>query len=377
MKILFCGDFVPGGVLHYQDRCVDSVLSDYIADFDLRICTLECAMGSKIPYDEVKMKSTNAIVYSNNEDFRHIKELGFNIVSLANNHITDLGKEGLGNTIKHLDQNGILHFGAGANIDEAKRPLVITLEGLRIAFIGCLFKGFAPTIFHVADIDKYGVYQTDIETIIEDIKSAKEKYDRVIIMPHWAQEYNYMPPIYCYDYAKRMIDAGADAIIGSHPHIVNPHLRYKGKDVYFSLGNFLFPDICMKVPRPMYYPCEYKEVLELPRVWAYPPKIDQPSVAVWNKSNRVGMVVELSFDGKNSRFVTNHNFVFLGVDNLLRQYNGLCSYLLRTRLTLFAFFIKLPQYRYIRKIYMSRWNILRRIKRKLQIILREKTYLKK
>ena len=377
MKIIFCGDFVPGGVLHYQERCVDSVLSDYIAGFDLRICTLECAMGTGIPYDDAKKKTTNAIVYSTNEDFRHINDLGFNIVSLANNHITDLGREGLYNTIKLLDQNGILHFGAGANIDEAKRPLVITLGGLRIAFIGCLFKGVPPTIFHAADINDYGVYQTDIETIIEDIKSAKENYDRVILMPHWAQEYNYMPPVYCYDYAKRMIDAGADAIIGSHPHIVNPHLTYKGKDIYFSLGNFLFPDICLEVPRPMYYPNEYKEVSELPRVWAYPPRIDKPSVAVWNKPNRVGMVVELSLEGKNKEYETKYSFVSLGIDNILRPYNGFYSFLLRARLALFAFFIKMPQYSVIRRIYMSRWNILRRIKRKFQITSQAKIYLKK
>ena len=57
---------------------------------------------------------------------------------------------------------------------------------------------------------------------------------------------------------KEFIKLGADAIIGSHPHIVNPHLTYKGKDIYFSLGNFLFPDICLEVPRPMCYPNEYK-----------------------------------------------------------------------------------------------------------------------
>lgn len=377
MTVLFCGDFVPGGILHYQDNCVDSHLLDYIGCIDFRICTLECAIGTNIPYDEAKKNSTNAIVYSTDDDFKRIKEFGFNIVSLANNHITDLGKEGLVNTIQLLDQNGILHFGAGLNIEDAKKPLVIIKDELTIAFIGCLFKGVAPTIFHAADINEYGVYQTDIETIVSDIKLAKETYDKVIIMPHWAQEYNYMPPPYCYDYAKRMIDAGADAIIGSHPHIVNPHLKYKGKDIYFSLGNYLFPDICMEVPRPMYYPKEYQEISELPRVWAYPTRINQPSVAVWPKRSRVGMTVELSFDGKNSNFASNYSFVSLGVDNILRQYNGFCSLLLRIRLAIFASFVKMPKYCLIRKMYMSHWNILRRIKRKLQITLQAKTYLKK
>lgn len=376
MNLLFCGDFVPGGVLHYQTDFCSSELLKYIHSFEFRICTLECAISSNSSYDDEKMKTTKAIVYSIDEDISRIKELGFNIVSLANNHITDLGKDGLENTIKLLDSNGILHFGAGLNIEEAKQPLIITSEGLKIAFIGCLFKGVAPTIFHAADINEYGVYQTDIETIIEDIKLAKKKCDKVILMPHWAQEYNYMPPEYCYNYAKRMIDAGADAIIGSHPHIVNPYLKYKGKDIYFSLGNFLFPDICLEVPRPMCYPKEYKEISEWPRIWAYPQRIDQPSVAVWKKVNRVGMVVELSCDGQNTDFVSNYNFVSLGVDNILRQYKGFCSFLLKARLAFFASFIKMPQYSFIRKVYMSRWNILRRIKKKIQIVLQAKTYLK-
>ena len=377
MRILFCGDFVPGGILHYQPIIYDNRLMDFINSYDIRICTLECAIGSDIAKDDVKMQTTKSIIYSTNEDFCRVVQSGFNIVSLANNHITDLGKAGLINTINLLDSHGIKHFGAGLNVEEAKRPAIIEYNGLKIAFIGCLFTHYAPTIFHAADQNKYGTYQTDIDNFIADIEFNKNLYDMVIVMPHWGEEHNYMPPLYCYEYAKRMIDAGADAIIGSHPHIVNPRLKYKGKDIYFSLGNFLFPDICLEVPRPMFYPKEYKGVSELPRIWAYPPTINAPAVAVWKKDNRIGMVVELSLDRKNKDFVTNYEFVTLGVDNILRHYNGFCSFLLRIRLALFASFIKAPQYSLIRKIYMSRWNIFRRIKRKLQLKSQAKIYLNK
>lgn len=377
MKLLFCGDFVPGGMLHYQKEYVSTKFLDYIHDFDIRICTLECAIGTDIPYDEAKRKSTNAIVYSTDEDFYRIKELGFDIVSLANNHITDLGKEGLENTIKKLDENGILHFGAGMNYEEAKRPSVITLEETNIAFIGCLFQGVAPTIFHAATENEYGVYQTDLETIQEDIRLAKEKYDKVIVMPHWAQEYNYMPPIYCYDYAKKMIDAGADAIIASHPHIVNPRIKYKGKDIYFSLGNFLFPDICLEVPRPMCYPKKNNDVLNLPKVWAYPSGISQPSIAVWKKCNRVGMIVDFTIDKKSKTYHSEYKLVLLGYDNILRLYEGVASLLVKFRLSLFALCIKHPKYSFIRRMYLSRWNIIRRIKRKLENKIENKRILTK
>lgn len=371
MRMLFCGDFVPGGKLHYQKEYVTTQFLEYINKFDLRICTLECAIGSNILYDEAKMQSTKAVVYSTNEDFIRIKELGINVVSLANNHITDLGKDGLENTIKLLDENDIKYFGAGKNLEQAKQPAVVCFDSISVAFIGCLFKGVAPTIFHSASEDEYGVYQTDIDTLVEDIQKAKNKYDKVIVMPHWAQEYNYMPPEYCYNYAKKMIDAGADAIIGSHPHIINPHIRYKEKDIYFSLGNFLFPDICLETPRPMYYPKETKDVYSLPRVWAYPSKIDTHSVAVWKKENRVGMIVDMSINNTKT-ITTTYKLTYLDFDNILCFYRGLGSFFTRLRLVLFGFFIKSSRYNYIRYIYKSKWNIFRRVKRLIQDIIQKK-----
>ena len=142
MKILFVGDIMPGGVLPYQNKYIDKELLSYMRSFDLRIGTLECGVGTNIPFDSRKMDTYKSIVYVRDEDIQRISEMGFNIVSLANNHAFDLDIEGLNNAISLLDSLGIQHFGAGATIEEAKKPVVINAGNEKIAIFGCLFDYF-------------------------------------------------------------------------------------------------------------------------------------------------------------------------------------------------------------------------------------------
>ena len=102
VKILAVGDIMPGGVLPYQDKYITSDLLKYMKGFDFRIGTLEAAIGSNLSYDPVKMSGRQNIIYARDEDFFRVKEMGFDVVSLANNHVWDLGEEGLRNTIKIL-----------------------------------------------------------------------------------------------------------------------------------------------------------------------------------------------------------------------------------------------------------------------------------
>ena len=102
MKLLFCGDIMPGGVLSYQREYIKKEVKDYLKTFDLRISTLEAAIGTGISYDQTKMNGRMNIVYARNEDFFRVVDMGFDVVSLANNHVFDLGEEGLRNTIDIL-----------------------------------------------------------------------------------------------------------------------------------------------------------------------------------------------------------------------------------------------------------------------------------
>ena len=319
MRILFCGDIMPGGVLSYQDQFVSNKVLDLLSSVDFRVGTLECAIGDDIPFDERKMSLEGGknIVYAREEDFERVKQLNINLVTLANNHVFDLGVDGLINTIKLLDEKGIAYCGAGRNISEASKPCLVELDGKIFAFIGCCFKGLPPKTIELATFDKPGVFQTDEKEICQIISQLKQEADYVIILPHWGVEYSYVPPKKCYNLAKQMIDAGADAVIGSHTHIMNPRMTYKEKPVFFSMGNFLFPDFCLQAPRPIDYPKSREIVYSLPIVYNYPKQVSHAVRVVWKKSSRIGVVPILDFSDTNQ--ITNVcSFTVLDRNNVLQ-----------------------------------------------------------
>lgn len=168
-----------------------------------------------------------------------LKEMGVDIVSLANNHTLDFGTDALLDTITTLNENNILSVGAGTDLDSAKRPSVITTNGRSIAILG------ASRVIPVTDWNatKYspGVFTTyDPTLLIEEIESAKQSNDMVIVYVHWGIEKKEYPEEYQRTMAKQYIDAGADLVIGSHPHVLQGIEYYNGKPIVYSLGNFIF-----------------------------------------------------------------------------------------------------------------------------------------
>ena len=107
VNLFFCGDIMPGGVLPYQDKYASLGLMEYMQSFDYRIGTLESAIGTNMPFDPIKLAGRQNLIYAREEDLYRIKEMGFDIVSLANNHVGDLGRDGLVNTMRLLKENGI------------------------------------------------------------------------------------------------------------------------------------------------------------------------------------------------------------------------------------------------------------------------------
>jgi Putative enzyme of poly-gamma-glutamate biosynthesis (capsule formation) len=316
MKLLFCGDIMPGGVLPYQTEFVSPELREYLAGFDARIGTLEAAIGTDFPFDPVKVNGRQNIVYAREEDFFRVKDLGFNVVSLANNHMMDLTEQGLSNTIKLIRENGIKSCGAGANVEEASRPAVIEKDGISIAVLAyCMYGNKYLGHVELASKDKAGINPLDINTVMRDIADNKKKYDRVIVMPHWGREYTYYPLRECVAMAKQMINAGADAVLGSHTHQIQPYLKYRGKPICFSMGNFLFPDFYMRPPRPIWYPSREENLDSLKDVVGYPFPIKEPIRQVWNPISRYGCIVALDFE--EDRCTTSIKYVHLSESNVV------------------------------------------------------------
>ena len=144
-----------------------------------------------------------------------------NLVNIGNNHILNFHKDGLEQTEKILTKNNIGYFGDPLNLN--KMSVVKNVGGRKIAFVNYnQFAGFSP------------------EQVIEVIKNLKTKSDFVIVYPHWGQEYKLVNNKRQQELAHQFIDAGADLIIGSHPHVVQPIEIYKNKAIFYSLGNFVF-----------------------------------------------------------------------------------------------------------------------------------------
>lgn len=323
MKILFCGDVCPGGVLPYQDKYIDEELLSYMKQFDLRVCTLEGAIGTGFDYEPSKMSANgghNNINYVRDEDAFRLKEMGFDLVSLANNHAIDLGEAGFKNTIIKLRDLCINYIGAGSNTEEASEPYVIELNSDQtLAFVACCIEGTYPISCTVADSQKAGIYKADITTLVKQIKELKKVHKYVIILPHWGKEHSFLPPEKCKLYATQLIQAGADGIFASHSHTYGPFVKVNRKPVAYAMGNFLFPDFCMEVPRPMYYPSDIEELKKLQKVINYPKSIDQNTISVWDKDSRIGLMYEFETESQNVAY----QFVCLSKDNILYKLNDI------------------------------------------------------
>ena len=162
----------------------------------------------------------------------------FGIVSLANNHTGDFGHEAFLEQLDLLQKNKIGFFGGGKNCLEARTPYIVTLKGIRIALLG--YNDFHPRAFE-AGPSWPGVAWCVEPQVLADIKAAREIHKADIVIPfmHWGEE-----QVPANDrqkkLAQRMIDAGADMVVGSHPHWTQEPEYYKGKLALYSLGNFVF-----------------------------------------------------------------------------------------------------------------------------------------
>ncbi len=162
---------------------------------------------------------------------------GFDILSLANNHTGDYGDEALLDTLAYLEEAGILAVGAGETITSAHRLQVIESNGLRVGFLA--YNEIPPRWF-AAKGDSPGSAFGDPEALRAEVTQAREETDVVIVSYHWGTEYTPYPTPSQRATAQALAEAGADLVIGHHPHVVQGVGYYPSTFVAFSLGNFIF-----------------------------------------------------------------------------------------------------------------------------------------
>lgn len=180
--------------------------------------------------------------YTLRNDPKYVKilqELGTDGVTLANNHVLDFGRTAFLDTMDTLQQAEIAYTGGGHNLEEASAPIVREINGQTFAIFAAT--RVSPSYDWYVSSSNAGVFQTyDATRLNKAIEEADTKYDHTIVYVHWGIERNEMPEEYQRTLAKGYIDAGADLIIGAHPHVLQGFEYYKGVPIIYSLGNYLF-----------------------------------------------------------------------------------------------------------------------------------------
>lgn len=227
--ITFAGDFTPDEkISSYQSESFATV-KEKLSKSDFNIINLESPITSNID----PINKTGMHFSASPDSLKTIKNMGFNAVCLANNHIYDHGDLGIRDTIKECQENGLSYVGAGINTTQAKEPLIVNIKDKTIAFINA-----CENEFSIASENHGGANHFDIIDIHNDIKKVKKVADFIFVIVHGGLEYHSVPLPQFKKKCEFVIDSGADGVIGHHPHYLSGYTIYKEKPIFYSLGNF-------------------------------------------------------------------------------------------------------------------------------------------
>ena len=231
LKLFACGDIVN---FTSKKDFVDNSLKDVIQSCDVSICNFEAPIKTK---GMKSIKKVGPHIYQSTNSIEYLKNVGFNIVSLANNHIYDYGQKALENTINEFKNNNIDFVGAGICFDEAYQPKIIEKNGIKIAILSCAENEFGC----LYEKQNRGGYAWIFHYLIEDnIRKLKTQVDYIILVAHAGVENIDFPIKEWRDRYKRLCDVGVDIIIAHHPHVPQGYEKYNNSMIFYSLGNFYF-----------------------------------------------------------------------------------------------------------------------------------------
>jgi poly-gamma-glutamate synthesis protein (capsule biosynthesis protein) len=162
-----------------------------------------------------------------------LAQAGIDVVSVANNHVFDVGTAGLGESLSVLRAAGIAPCGAGLSTDEAFAPAIVNVGNKKVGFIS-----FAFGVNH--NPTPPGVYANFHDDPVGRLRALKSSVDVAVVSIHWGDEYQNQPADYQVRLAHRLVEAGADAIIAHHPHVLQGMEAWNGRPIFYSLGNFMW-----------------------------------------------------------------------------------------------------------------------------------------
>jgi len=239
VEVFISGDFCParGGaeealLNNFDSTKIFGEFEDIIQKSDISITNLESPL-TQIK-DPICKQGPN--FRSNPKIAKTIKKVGFDLVTLANNHIYDQGRKGLSETLKSLRDEDLDFVGAGKSKEKAQTIYYTSIKGFKIAFINFSIGGL-----WCANEDHGGANSMDLIDNFNHIKSANQNADFVIVIIHGGHEYQHHPSPETIKRYRFYAQSGADAIVAHHPHCIGGYEIYEKTPIFYSLGNFLFP----------------------------------------------------------------------------------------------------------------------------------------
>lgn len=236
MKILIAGDYVPmnriANMIESKDYSFFDNIKQYTNNHDLSIINLEAPIV-RSNYQIIKKCGPNLKANPNTID--SIKYGGFNMATLANNHILDYGENGINDTIEICENNGIMTVGAGKNLNDATSIKLFKKKGKTVAIINCCEHEFS-----IAEENKAGSCPLDPITQFHQIKKAKSIADYVMVIVHGGHEHYQYPTHRMVENYRFLIEIGADAVINHHQHCFSGYEIFQNKPIFYGIGNLCF-----------------------------------------------------------------------------------------------------------------------------------------
>ncbi len=256
-----------------------------------------------------------------------LQKAGFTVLSLANNHTHDFGTQGLLDTFSYLEQAGLEYAGAGKTENEAFAATYIEAKGYRLAFLAFCDHILLPETC-LAEADRPGVAYFDRDKMRDAIRKAREKADIVVVSMHAGSEYEPAPDLAQTRFAHLAVDAGADLVLGHHPHVLQRVEEYKGKHIFYSLGNFIFDQQWSRTTRESLLAKIFIDTEGVKKIECLPVYINdqnQPQLLEGNKAERVLKALDLNleavaipaWDHENRVFKESARYVFYARKSLL------------------------------------------------------------
>ena len=236
MKILLLGDVCPTQKTNenFKKGDLETLFSDTKTLFegkDIAFINLECALTDS----ENRIKKFGPNLKGCKETAQALKKLGVTVCGLSNNHIFDFGKEGAIDTLRALDEAGLDYTGFGNDYEDSRRDYVVEKDGETVCFIAVCEHEYSYALD-----DRMGSRPFDPFDSIIDIRRAKDKYDKVIVIYHGGKEHCRYPSPRLYKAAHAMAEAGADVVVGQHSHCISCYEQYNGCHIFYGQGNFNF-----------------------------------------------------------------------------------------------------------------------------------------